>query len=434
MTLFDFAKNNINRDKKNYIYYFVNCVFSVFVFFLFSMLSFHPAMRVIDKNSTMGLILVIGEVISIGFALCFISYSVSCFLKGRSRQLGVITILGASKKQLNRLIFMENMLVGIGSILSGILFGLVFAKMFLQVANKVIGVDQFDFYFPIKAIILTLVVLGVVFWMISYFTPKFVRRKTIVQLVKAEETGEKRQKLLPLLIAFFILAPIICWVMFSPSQMAVSARNNSLTLIPLGVTVCLMTYLIFALGMRLRIREKNKHSCNTHLLTVSNMRSGLKKNAQSMALTTILYGISFLAIILLFSASAHVLEETEKITPYAIMYNTWEETANAEEDVAIIHKELEELPNYKKMQFTLHKRQGENSRIAYMSATNYNQIMAFLGREKVGLTGDELYLVAGNAGTKWDKIPDEARQLLTGESGTPKLVGDSENTILLSGY
>lgn len=148
MTLFDFARNNISRDKRTYIFYFVNCVFSVFVFFLFTVLSFHPAMSVIDTDSAMGLILLLGEAVSIGFAVCFISYSVTCFLKSRSRQFGLITILGASKKQLNKLVFLENMIVGVASIMTGIVLGLVFSKFFLDIANKVIGVSGLCVLFP----------------------------------------------------------------------------------------------------------------------------------------------------------------------------------------------------------------------------------------------------------------------------------------------
>lgn len=107
MTLFEFAWKNISRDGRNYVYYFVNCVFSVFVFFLFSVLSFHPALQVIDDHSAMGMTLAAGEAISVVFSIFFISYSMGCFLKARSRQLGVIAILGASKKQLNRLVFLE---------------------------------------------------------------------------------------------------------------------------------------------------------------------------------------------------------------------------------------------------------------------------------------------------------------------------------------
>lgn len=172
MTLFDFAYKNICRDRRNYIYYFVNGIFSVVVFFLFTVLSFHPAMMIVDRNSTMGMLLIVGEVISIGFSFCFTSYSVGCFLKARSRQFGLITILGASKKQLNRLVFLENMIVEIASIITGILLGMVFSKFFLDIANKVIGVTDFTFYVPVHAIIVTVVVFGLVFMSIAFFTPK----------------------------------------------------------------------------------------------------------------------------------------------------------------------------------------------------------------------------------------------------------------------
>lgn len=226
MTLFEFAWKNISRDKRNYIYYFANCAFSVFVFFLFSVLSFHPALAVIDPNSTMGLTLAAGEAVSVAFSICFISYSMRCFLKNRSRQLGLITILGASKKQLNRLVFLENMLVGILSIVTGILFGMVFSKFFLDIANRMIGVSEFVFYFPVQAILLTVVVMGFVFFGIAYFTPKFIRKKEVVKLLKADTKGDKQQKLVPALVSFLILTPILLWGLAGSSDFAHSMQES----------------------------------------------------------------------------------------------------------------------------------------------------------------------------------------------------------------
>lgn len=226
MTLFEFAWKNISRDKRNYIYYFINCVFSVFVFFLFSVLSFHPALEVIDANSSMGLTLAAGEAVSVAFSICFISYSMRCFLKNRSRQLGLITILGASKKQINRLVFMENMLVGSLSIVTGIIFGMVFSKFFLDIANRMIGVSEFVFYFPAKAMLLTVVVMGLVFFGIAYFTPKFIRKKEVVKLLKAEAKDDKRQNLVPILVAFLVVAPLSIWALVGTSDFSRSMQES----------------------------------------------------------------------------------------------------------------------------------------------------------------------------------------------------------------
>ena len=227
MTLFEFACKNISRDRRNYVFFFVNCVFSVFVFFLFSVLSLHLALQIIDDHSTMGLILATGEVISVVFSICFISYSMGCFLTARSRQFGVITILGASKKQMNRLIFLENMLVGILSIFTAILLGLVFSKFFLDIANIMIGVSDFTFYFPFNAILLTVGIMGLVFLGIAYFTPKFIRKKEVVKLLKAETKDDKPQKLFPTLAVFLILTPMLLWTFAGQSVSARSMQEST---------------------------------------------------------------------------------------------------------------------------------------------------------------------------------------------------------------
>lgn len=381
MTLFDFARKNISRDRRNYIFYFVNCVFSVFVFFLFTVLSFHPAMSIVDKQSTMGLILIAGEILSIGFTICFISYSVACFLKSRSKQFGLITILGASKKQLNKLIFLENMVVGFISIITGIILGLVFSKFFLDIANKVIGVTDFTFYFPIQAIVVTIIALGLVFLSIAFFTPKLIRKKEVVRLLKTEVTGEEPQKLLPFLIIFFILVVLLTGVFAGKTQMAKDIQESFITSFAMLFTVVLGTYLLFAYGMRIALALAKGSHAKGRLLYSSDKKAKMRANTQAMTISAVLYAISFFAIIILFSMSTSVKEETEKIMPYAMSYNAWTENADVSGDLAVIEKELQNLPGYQEAAFDLWYSESEESRKAIISASEYNKMMEFLDRE-----------------------------------------------------
>lgn len=434
MTLFDFARKNISRDRRNYIYYFVNCVFSVFVFFLFTVLSFHPAMSIIDTQSAMGMILMVGEVISIGFSVCFISYSVGCFLKTRSRQFGLITILGASKKQLNKLVFLENMIVGFASILTGIVFGLVFSKFFLDIANKVIGVSDFTFYFPVQAIIVTVVVLGLVFLSIAFFTPKLIRKREVVRLLKTEVTGEKPQKLLPLLIVFLVLFVSMIWIFASGSQIAKDIQDNILTVFALALTVVIGTYLLFAYGMRFAISlSKNSHT-KGHLLYSSDKKAKLRANTQAMTISAVLYAVSFFSIIVLFSMSTNVKTETEKIIPYAVSYNAWTENADVSGDLAVIEDELQNLPGYQKTSFDLWYSKTEPSRAAIMSANDYNMIMKFLGRETVTISENGVFLVAGNAGETPKMIPSDIQTFFDENSLVLSVEGRTDSVITLSGF
>lgn len=433
MTLFEFAWKNISRDKRNYIYYFVNCVCSVFVFFLFSVLSFHPALEVIDTDSAMGLTLAVGEVVSVSFSICFISYSMRCFLKNRSRQMGLITILGASKKQLNQLVFMENMLVGVLSIVTGILFGMVFSRFFLDIANRMIGVSDFVFYFPVQAILLTVLVMGVVFFSIAYFTPKFIRKKEVVKLLKAQSKDDKPQKLFSTLVAFLILAPILLWVFFGKSAYARSMQESIFLPFLLVIVAVLGTYLLLSFGMRLWLTFQIKSHSNVRLLCIGDQRAKLKTNVQGMTISAFLYTVAFFAVIILFSMATNIKSETEKILPYAFAYNTWTEEADASHDLAIIEDELQNLPGYKTVEVHLWY-PDLDSRTPIMAQSDYNQIMDFLGREPVSVSDTGVYLVTGNADEVLKEVPNSTESFLQSNHLSLSVEGQSDKVITLTGF
>lgn len=433
MTLFEFAWKNISRDKRNYIYYFVNCVCSVFVFFLFSVLSFHPALEVIDTDSAMGLTLAVGEVVSVAFSICFISYSMRCFLKNRSRQMGLITILGASKKQLNQLVFMENMLVGILSIVTGILFGMVFSRFFLDIANRMIGVSDFVFYFPVQAILLTVLVMGVVFFSIAYFTPKFIRKKEVVKLLKAQSKDDKPQKLFSTLVAFLILAPILLWVFVGKSAFARFMQESIFLPFLLVIVAVLGTYLLLSFGMRLWLTFQIKSHSNVRLLCIGDQRAKLKTNVQGMTISAFLYTVAFFAVIILFSMATNIKSETEKILPYAFAYNTWTEEADASHDLSIIEDELQDLPGYKTVEVHLWY-PDLDSRTPIMAQSDYNQIMDFLGREPVSVSDTGVYLVTGNADEVLKEVPNSTENFFQSNHLSLSVEGQSDKVITLTGF
>ena len=180
MTLFNFAYNNIRRDFKTYLYHFFSCVFSVFIFFLFSSLAMHPALQIVDKGSTIGIILFMASIVSMMFSFVLILYSVGNFLKNRSKQFAILNIIGASKKQFKRLIFLENIIISLLALLVGIISGFVFLKFFLMIAQAMIdGLDLY-FYLPLIPLILTILLIGGLFLAISLLAPVILRRKKVI--------------------------------------------------------------------------------------------------------------------------------------------------------------------------------------------------------------------------------------------------------------
>ena len=55
----------------------------------------------------------------------------SSFLQSRKKEFGLLTILGASNRQIRLMFFLENILIGFFATVGGIITGLIFAKEIL---------------------------------------------------------------------------------------------------------------------------------------------------------------------------------------------------------------------------------------------------------------------------------------------------------------
>ena len=117
MSFRQFAFNNVRRNLRAYLAYLLSSAFMVMLFFTYAVFILHPVIRETDTGPRTAAGLTAASVIVYIFAFFFVLYSISAFLKSRNQEFGILTILGTSPGQLNRLIFTENMIVGIVAIL-----------------------------------------------------------------------------------------------------------------------------------------------------------------------------------------------------------------------------------------------------------------------------------------------------------------------------
>lgn len=136
----------------------------------------------------------IATVIVYVFAFFFVLYSISAFLKSRNREFGILTILGAESRQINLLIFLENMLIGAVAIVTGIAAGLMLSKVFLLVSTRMIDMDDLPFYWPAKAILLTAGAFVLLYLFISLFTLMFIRKRQVLDLLTGSSKPKKNRK------------------------------------------------------------------------------------------------------------------------------------------------------------------------------------------------------------------------------------------------
>src|SRR5699024_4350059 len=142
MTLFRIARKNIRNNLNNYFLYFSSMIFSIVIYFTFISLKYDETIAVASESSMkISSVFNAASVILIIFVAIFIWYSNSFFTRKRKKEVGLYSLLGVRKKQIGRMLFYENFIMGIIALFIGILLGSILSKFFVSILLKVMGYD-----------------------------------------------------------------------------------------------------------------------------------------------------------------------------------------------------------------------------------------------------------------------------------------------------
>lgn len=253
MTFWQFAFRNVSRNSKSYFAYFVSSAFSIMVFFSFTVYAYHPRLQIMNKLQEQDPLMNLAgmaQFVIVLFSFFFLLYSIGTFLNVRKQQFGVLTVLGISQKQLKRLLFTENMIIGILAIFAGIQGGLVFSNFFLLVTSKLTSAKGLYLYWPTEAIIVTTVTFIILFFIVSTFTPMFIRTRKTTQLIKGAKKAIKKKTIdTHFDICFNLLSIMLLYRWLSTRlRNRKNAQNGSVFFIMLSILplVVVGTYLFFS--------------------------------------------------------------------------------------------------------------------------------------------------------------------------------------------
>jgi putative ABC transport system permease protein len=319
MTFRQFAFRNVVRNKRTYAAYFLSSAFSVMIFFVYALFIFHPEIQKGVTAMAAVQLMVAAEVIMYIFSFFFVLYSVSTFLKSRKREFGILMMHGMTRSQLNRMVFLENMLIGIGAIVVGIIVGIITGKLFLMIGSRMIGIDSLPFYLSGKALALTILAFLILFLCISVFTTTLVKVNKLIDLFQAGEKPKKEpkvSKLLSLLSAILLIAGYYL-------AATTTIETIIIRILPVIAMTIVGTYFLYTqlsvFMTKMLQKSRSLFWKNTNLITISSLTYRLKDNARMFFMVTIVSTVAFCAVGTL--ASTNVLHKQFELDyPAAIMY------------------------------------------------------------------------------------------------------------------
>ncbi|MBG9587560.1 ABC transporter permease [Cytobacillus firmus] len=417
MTFRQFAFKNVVRNKRLYAAYFLSSLFTVMVFFTFSIFANHPALSGEAMNSTVTKGMNAAAGIIYVFSFFFVLYSMSSFLQSRKREFGLLMIQGMSMKQIRLMVFLENMLIGLFATVGGILLGLVFAKGILLLAENVLIIERtLSFYFPVKAILVTFISFIILFFFISLFVTYVLRSKKLIELIKGNKMskGEPKANLFLTMLAVLLLGAGYAVALLAKGVMVVAA------MVPVIIVVSIGTYLLFTQLSVFIIRRLKKNErvfwFKTNMLLFSDLAFRMKDNARTFFMVAMVSTVAFSAIGTLFGFQTVLTSSIKDLNATTFSYKTSED--QEEKNVEAINRILkEENIETESAHTVLQSFEVGGSSTQIASQSDFNRLASLIGEDPVTLKEGQVVVVE-YAGTNLGQSKDLMNETITLTSGT----------------
>ncbi|MBE7121602.1 FtsX-like permease family protein [Bacillus cereus] len=406
MTFWQFAFKNVTRNARAYFAYFVSSAFSIAIFFSFAVYLFHPKLHMTDVNYALNILMTISEVVIVFFSFFFLLYSIGTFLKVRKKQFGILTVLGISQKQLKRLVFLENMLIGVLSIFFGIQFGLVFSQFFLLVTAKITHVPGLYLYWPTSAIILTIIIFFGLFILVSSFTPMLIRTRKAVRLLQEGEKQKERKA--SVLISLFGATCLLSGYALSANPLYFMSLGDIVGLLYAVASIFVIpslaaagTYFFFSqisfLLIRILKARRKFYMKRINMLWISDLATRIRTNINMLFIVTMLSTLAFTMITFLYGFGKFTKFDEIRQNPFPFTYLSHTENTLADEHLNWLEQKFnEEQFTYKKFKTDIYEVSSaeESPQLYYaIKQSDYNILANALSWEHLNVKNNESYIL-----------------------------------------
>jgi hypothetical protein len=209
--LFKISLKNIRKSLKDYTVYFFTLILGVAIFYVFNAIDSQSVMLDVRENM-MDIIKLMNNMLSgvsvfVSCILGFLIIYASRFLiKRRNKEFGIYLTLGMSKRKISAILFFETLVIGIVSLVAGLVIGTILSQFMSVIVANMFDADmtKFKFIFSMKACVKTLIYFAIMYVLVMIFNTFSISRCKLIDLLNA---GKKTEKVT-------MKNPVVCTIVF----------------------------------------------------------------------------------------------------------------------------------------------------------------------------------------------------------------------------
>ncbi|MGL5315828.1 MAG: FtsX-like permease family protein, partial [Peptostreptococcaceae bacterium] len=195
--LSELSIRNVKRSFRDYMIYFLTLTLGVSFFYIFN--SIESQQFILDLSMTQQFIMeeaMVGlEVVSliVSFILAFlILYANQFLVKRRKKELGIYKTLGMSNWKISNMFLMETLVVGLFSLMSGLILGIVLSQGFSVLISSLFNAEilNYTFVFSVEATLKTMLFFSIIFIIVIIFNTVSISRLSLLDLIYGSKKNE----------------------------------------------------------------------------------------------------------------------------------------------------------------------------------------------------------------------------------------------------
>ena len=275
-------------------------ILSIVIYYAFVSLRYNDSViEAIDNFTSLESIFIMSSMIIILFSLIFIFYSNAFFIRGRKKEIGLYSIVGIPKKTIGKMMFFENLIMGLISLVIGIILGLLFSRFFAMILINLIDNSlSIDFSFSFKPILNTITVFLFIIILTSIKAYMTIYKFKLVDLFKNDNENLKMPINTQLSYLSAVISIIMLIISFYISTKQLPKNNFGIIVHMLMIIVNLIVgnYLLFnsCIPYILKLLKKYKKHFykNINMISTSHLLYRIKGNINTLTITALLSALT----------------------------------------------------------------------------------------------------------------------------------------------
>ncbi|MFH0716043.1 ABC transporter permease [Staphylococcus delphini] len=318
---------NFKQNLRHYGIYLFSLMLSIALYFSFVTLKYTDSIADGENAKLLNSSAGIGEKFLFVIIIIFLMYANRLFIKRRTKSFALFQLIGLSRKDLMRMMMLEQAIIFIGTTVIGLLLGLFGSRLLLLIVKKTAQIPlDIKILFEPAALTVTMILVVISFILIMVQSFIFIKRRSIIQLMYDVQQSEATQaNMTKTEMIFGILG--IAMIGLGYYLSTIMLKNVELILIsPLSILFLTVVgaYFFFRSSVSLIFkslkRSKRGYVNVTDVVFTASIMHRMKKNAFSLTIIGIISAITITLLSFATISKANIENNVNGLAPHEFTY------------------------------------------------------------------------------------------------------------------